>query len=620
MDMTSSVNSIFRGACAALTIMLLPAAVVAQEPLEQEITVTHHEEVKPTDAVRLNITPAVNIPSMQATRLSYGSRSIKIGVPASIATLAPLSYADTIYVSPFRGYASASYFPMLNAAASAGYKFIDNDRVRLNAWLQYDGESYRGDLPWTVAKSDSRSVRLRRNTLSLGSALHTAVGRSSFIDLGVDYTFARFNTPADVLYPGVYYGGSPYMRNQNVHRFNASGLWSMAAGIWNCGFGLGYGHFGYGNNVAYVGDLNGDGYGIPAKDSFVLSPLRENKFTVSAFASAKAFGAYSTGMDVNFSYITRGNHLDFLTLPDPAAPSEMPDGRFYAAGSHNHALLSLRPYYRTSWKKIDLDLGLNLEFAFNSGKVLHLSPAAQATWKPGDFVTVYLKAGGGVRQNTLGSLFDVTYYGLPYMAYRNSNVPLDGEVGVTVGLFRGFYTELSFAYARANDWLMPRLLKGSLTIFDPVDIKGYKAHIGLGYRYRDIVDFNLGLDAAPSKYDKGYYLWRDRAKYVAKASLRVSPLKQLDIRLGWDFRGHRRMAVTGMPDLVQPDGSIVSGVADGLASMGCVNSFSLGADYRITPRWTVWANGENLLNHRYTVIGGLPSIGVAGLVGATYKF
>lgn len=605
MNMTSSVNSIFRGATAALTLLLLPAALCAQEPLEQEITVTHHEEVKPTDAVRLNVTPSVSMPSMQASRLSYGTRQIKIGVPASIATLAPLSYADTIYVSPFRGYASASYFPMLNAAASAGYKFIDNDRVRLNAWLQYDGESYRGDLPWTLTKGDARSVRLRRNTLSLGSALHTAIGRSSFLDLGIDYTFARFNTPTDILEPTVDYGDAPGLRNQNVHRLHIDGLWSMAAGIWNCGFGLGYGHFGYVNNVAGISDFK---------------PMRENKFTARAFASAKAFGAYSTGMEVNFSYITRGSHLEYLRLPDPNDPASLLDGQFYGAGSHNHALLSLRPYYRTSWKKIDLDLGVNLEFAFNTGKVLHLSPAAQATWKPGHFVTVYLKAGGGVRPNTLGSMFDVTYYGLPYMAYRNSNVPLDGEVGVTVGLFRGFYTELSFAYARANDWLMPHMLKGSLTVFEPIDVKGYKAHFGLGYRYRDLIDFKLGFDAAPSKYDKGYYLWRDRAKYVVDASLRVSPMKQLDIRLGWNFRGHRRMAVTDMPDLVGADGSVVPGLADGLVSMGCVNSLSLGADYRFTPRWTFWANVENLLNHRYTIIGGLPSIGVAGLVGATYKF
>ena len=107
---------------------------------------------------------------------------------------------------------------------------------------------------------------------------------------------------------------------------------------------------------------------------------------------------------------------------------------------------------------------------------------------------------------------------------------------------------------------------------------------------------------------------------MAKASLRVSPLKQLDINLGWDFRAHRRMALTDMPDLVQPDGTVIPGIADGLASMGTVNSLSLGANYRFTSNWTFWANVENLLNHRYTIIGGLPSVGVAGLVGATYKF
>ena len=105
--MTLHINSIFgKGKTTLLTAALALSSVIpamAQEELNQEITVKHHEEVKPTDAVKLNVSPEVSLPALPSQRLSYGMRQIKVGVPTSISSLAPAAYADTIYRSPFRG-------------------------------------------------------------------------------------------------------------------------------------------------------------------------------------------------------------------------------------------------------------------------------------------------------------------------------------------------------------------------------------------------------------------------------------------------------------------------------------------------------------------------------------
>ncbi len=585
-------------ALAALMLLAAGPGLSAQENLTQEITVRHHEEVKPTDAVKINASPVVTMPPLQASRLTYGMRQIRVGVPASISSLSPAAYGDTIYVSPYKGYASLGYLPMLNLGASAGYKFIDNDRVRLNGWLQYDGTSYRGDLPWQPADvADKESVRLRRNFVTLGSALHTAVGRQSFIDMGLDYTFARFNTPS-----------CDGMDNQNVHRFNLQGLWTINTGKWNGGAGLSYGHFAYGNlinmDASYFTE-SADQTPVedwPALVDKAKRPVREDRITAHAFVAGKVLGAEAAGLSVNFSYLTYGRNSAVAVLPG----TDWADGgmALRPLGSFSHGLLSFRPYYRTTWNHIDLDLGANLEVTVNNGRVFHISPSAQATWKPADLVAVYVKANGGERQNTLGSLFDVTYYSIPNVAYNNSHVPLNGEVGVTIGMFRGFYAELAAGYAIANDWLMPLMPDPQTTMFSPVDMKGYKLHIALGYRYRNLAEASISFERAPQKVDRGFFLWRDRAKNVAEANLRVSPISSLDINIGWTYRGGR-MTGTGTGELMP---------------LGNVNALSVGGIYRITPQWSAFANVENILNHRFTLIGGLPSQGVGGLAGVSYKF
>lgn len=583
----ANISTIIKALCnrrSHLLVALVSAGLLganAQENLRQEITVTHHEEVKPTDAVRLNVSPTVSMPALASQKLDYSMRQIRVGVPATLSTLSPASYADSIYRSPYRGYAAAGYLPMLNLGAAAGYKFIDNDRVRLNGWMQYDGTSYRGDLADFARVSRGESMRVRRNTVTVGGALHSAVGRQSFLDFGIDYTFARFNTPS--------LEGS---ENQNVHRLNLQGLWTMDTGKWDTGIGIDYGHFAYGNTVTFH-----ESPFVPAPAApRTLRPARENKVSLLAFASGKIWGAEAAGMEVKASYLNYGNHAEAVETRSGRSLEPM--------GSFSHALISLRPYYRTTWMNVNFDLGMNIDFTINNGKAFHISPAAQATWKPSGFVTVYIKANGGEHQNTLGSLYNATYYTIPNMAYGNSHLPLDGEVGVTVGLFKGFYSEISAGYAIANDWLMPVALWDNVSSFEKVNMKGYKIHLGLGYRYRDLVEVSLTGEMAPRKYDRGYYLWRDRARYVADATLRVTPIEPLDVSLSWNYRGSRcQVDYTGAPH-----------------SLGNINSLGLGAVYRLTPQWSIFGKAENLLNHRYNLIGGVPAEGIRGLVGATYKF
>lgn len=561
-----------------MAVALIAGCGVWGQGLQKEISVTHEDEPERREVSKLALNPVVSLAPVQKTQLPYSSRQVKVSVLPSMTVLNPAAYGDTLPVSPYRGYAAIGFMPMYNLGASAGYEIVDTDKTRLNGWVQYDGTTYKGTY---FDGGDKRYVR--RNTATLGLTLHQAVGRESFVDVGADYTFSRYNMP-------VTYGTA----NQNVHRANLSAMWTLRHGDMNYGLGGTYGHFGYANAL------------FPSHDDNMIDwkPARENRFSLTGYVSGKIAGAKDAGLKVGVSNVNNTAH-GIAAYHDGVHAIEAKDG-------FNHTLLTIHPYYKFEVQRLLVELGARVELTFNCGKAFHVAPAASVTWLPSSFVKAYVKATGGERQNTLASVFDVTPYTSPLVAYRNSHVPLDAEVGVTVGMWKGFHAEIAAGYSIANDWLMPEMTLPDYSMFAPVNMKGYKLHLAAGYNYRNRVDAKIAYEMAPQKYDRGYYMWRDRAKTVVNADLRVTPIERLDVTLGWEYRGNRASMARYISD---------AGESEVLrTSLGSVSNINAGALYRITPRWSVFLKGENLLNRHYTLIGGMPAQGITGLAGVTYKF
>ena len=148
-------------------------------------------------------------------------------------------------------------------------------------------------------------------------------------------------------------------------------------------------------------------------------------------------------------------------------------------------------------------------------------------------------------------------------------------------------------------------------------MRGWHAGIAASYKYRDMVSARVSYETAPQGEDKGYYLWRDRAKHVVNASVTVTPIKPLDITIGYEYRGNR---VTY--DCVGVKEDVIAGYADDnvKCDLGDVNNLSVGALYRFTPAFSAFARVENILNKKYDILYNIPSQGITGLVGITYKF
>lgn len=518
---------------------------------------------------RLPFTPEVPTTTVQGPKyLSYSLKALTVGIPSSFAVLEPAAIADTLATSSHRGYARLGIMSIYNVDASAGYKILDNDLTRLSAWLQYDASAYRGHYdPYPGYGSRF----FHSNAATFGSTLHQAVGRESMIDVGIDYTFRRYDV------------GAPQQLNpfatdaRTVGVFNLSSLWTQRHRMLDFGVGAAYHYLHISNPL-----LN-----VPG----------ENRIDATAFIKGGFAGSSSAGLTADVSHVSFGSQdAGYI---DPYRTDPM---------SESNTLLTLNPYYRLDLDNIHLDLGANLNFTFGAGKCFHIAPDVKAVWIPAPIVKVYGQVTGGVRQHSIAGQLESAPLLMPLTAVRPSNVPYEVTVGATVGSYHGLYANVAITYGRANDWLMPFQDPATgYASFTPMDIKGYKFHISAGYSYRNMLTIDLSLDKAPKKSRHAYYMWLDRATTVAAANITVKPITPLSISIGWDFRSGRAI-------------STLTEHGAGLFGLGTISKLRASASYALNAQWTVEGSIDNILNRSYMLPGFMPGQGITGLIGASYKF
>ncbi len=540
-----------------LWVVMAVAAVTAYAAVEEQLAkeITIEKEIIPEQraATRLGIMPKVTLPAVQPKKLTYGDRSVTTRVPSTVSVLEPVSPVDSSSLLSQRGYVDLGYFPAYNAALSAGYRIVDNGMTRLNAWTQYDGSVYDED------NTDGKEVTVRSHAVTAGVGLRQKVGNISAIDAGVRYSYSRFNQPV---------AGDEY--SVSVNRLDMDAAWSSVVRGLDYTIGIEYGYF---------------GYGISEEPAGIVKPAKENRFAVSANAVMPVGISSHMCLDIGVSHLG------------------------YNRDDCNTALVSVVPSYLYRPGSITARIGAKLEVTTNSLKMFHIAPEMSLEWTPSSVFAAYCRLSGGEHQNTLGSLYGFTRYSNPMGVYENSNIPYALDAGLNIGAWKGLSVELFGGYAVANDWLMPfanRLYE--YCAFTRVDLKGWHVGAAMSYAYRDLAEMRVSYEVAPNKHDKGYYLWRDRARYVIDASLTVHPMEKLEVTAGYELRAKRKMT-SGVEEWLLPD-----------ISLGNMENLSIGALYRVDRKLSVFARLENILDNRCMLIGDIPAQGITGLVGVGYKF
>lgn len=574
----------------ALTLTL---SAFAQQ-LNKEIVIERDINPELRAVSRLNNYPTVVVPQIKANPLAFSDLTTSVAIPGMLTQLAPAASDEAVSLSPYKGYASLGYFPIFNLGASAGYQFINKPKTSLGMWMQYDGNAYNIE----------NDMKLERNTVAVGadfSQLFSNVGR---LDIKADYTFNSSNRP---WLTEVHPANADWMSPDstfNAHAVNAEAVWSAVKDRISYAVAAKYSYFGLDNREQNFRTTDALANGMAQSIYTAKAGATYNLNSVSDLSAL-------VGVDVvNYNHF---NSIEWLSL-NAEQPFVRPS-TLMPGDSRTMALITLAPSYRYYHKIFNVSVGLKAQVATNADKAFNIAPDIKAELHPWEYFRAELIIDGGRHINRLSSLYNINPYMSPSMSYLFSDCPLNTQLSLKGGPWRGFSIEIFGGYNFANDWLMPEFIATDVVAFMPVDLRAWNIGGAIEAKIGDLLTAKAKYTLNPGDYNHASYLNPDRAKQVVDVQLTVTPIDKLEIVGGFEWR-HGRSIYAHLPVLAEGDYSF----EHQQITLRNSNNLSLGARYAVFDWLSVFANVENIINNRAYEVWLHQQQGVKGLVGVAVKF
>lgn len=565
------------------------------QDLQREVTVDREIEPATRTATRMSgVTPTPYVPKLRLTPLKSAEYSGRGTLTRTLTRLEPAAYADTFDVSPYKGYVSAGYFPTYNLGVSAGYSLLSSRDTRLGVFLQYDGESHHG-FRTLLPDGDDKSLTAARHLATVGFDAGHRFNKTNAIDMSMSYSYGATTTPLTALLKTQ--GQSANIVDLTIGYHNTGRV------SWNVGFDLDY--LGYGKKQI-----------IPVAGLSPQEKFKPIKQSVIALTGDVTFSNFNIALDASVANL---NHRATL-LPAPSLNGATDSyNALLGEGSLSTGIIMLTPSYKINREKWGLQLGLNVAWVVNDpDNHIHLSPAVRWDWAPASAFSLWIKAGGGDAPTRFNELYHQSPWMPSVYSYTSTYAPVIADAGINIGPWNGFSAELFGGYAVVNNALMPYIVDGT-ALYRATDMRGAHYGVKLSYDWQDKVTASLGVEGAShGDYDKGYYLWADRAKYHLDASVTARPVSALEVTLAYKLATSRRSWIlTSASTDVLP---IAWYEANDYMTLGNIADLSVEGRYSFSPELSVFGRVGNLLCRRHIDISLVASQRINGLVGVNYKF
>ena len=155
---------------------LLFAVPAMGQELHKDITVEQQVNPSRRDAARIGVLPTVSLSPVKAAELTYSNKVVTTNVPNTFTTLDPVSWGESLFTSPYRGYLDLGIGgPLMTGDVSAGYRILDRDKTRMSLWGQYNGDIYKRS-----------STTWHDHTASFGLDVNHTVANNARLSAGVD--------------------------------------------------------------------------------------------------------------------------------------------------------------------------------------------------------------------------------------------------------------------------------------------------------------------------------------------------------------------------------------------------------------------------------------------------
>lgn len=605
---------------ALLTSLLLSATAVAQEDLTKEITVETDYTPHERKAKKLNLLPSVAKSQPTTGNISYSEWSVPTDVPATAPLMMPYGYMTSHDFSHSRGYLDFAAGSYANIAANAGYALVAKPTTKLNLWFQHNstwsGRNRSENLPKELTEPLKQKFNNNIIALDFSHRFHSGTFSAAAM-----CHFDHFNYYGGYGVESYYYEGDSGSDGDLiiVPKYNTKG-WNSPDSMQTVNefaIALGWRNNRSDDSFKYSANLLFSHFGFSKSVNMgqYNKGLSDNSFVLSVSGETNHHSDLNFGADARFEYLGR-NFPDLGYIYGGPTPPE------YLKHTDKMGLITISPFARYAKDNFSARVGANVQFSMSDGPSVRISPNVRLSYAASSAFAIELKATGGKSITTLSNIYSQNRYLSPISPLSNPYVPVDAELALRIGPFTGFYAKVLAGYGIFKDMPLPTITRFKLddfyTIYEPFEIKGWKAGIELGYRYHSLVDTRLALTYSPQELDKGYFLGFDRAKCVADVNITATPIQKLKVNLGYQLRAKRSSAQ--QISTINSTGTPVYNGTLKLYDLGTVSNLSLGASYQVTKMLGVFASGSNLLSKKWDNYYTMGAQGFTLMAGASLVF
>lgn len=620
-----------------LPLMLTASAFPAVAQLHESINVEGKYVPEIIRVDRVNMFPKPMAFSLNSDPLNYEQTGVAASFTPSLLAMPATGWRSTRYVADSPGYLEFGLGTWLNSTLSAGYRVIDDSKTLAGVRFQHNSSSlWQPKL--TEATAHVKQYHYDEALGVYGSHIFDGLGR---LDAAIDYHVGIFN------YYGFFNPGYSSVApveatlaapGQTLNDFSMRLDW---ASLVKPASGVNY------HATARVRHFAFRALPLPAEWGLhAPKGNRETDVELAAGVSTPWENAGTVGLDASLRILMYGGDKSLFSYSDGMGKD------ISLSRPENYSMLTLTPYYRFTRGLLDIRLGADIDFTFNAGpdgnrySLLHIAPDVKFALQTGQ-VGMYLNILGGSHLNTLANLRQYNYYMMPALTTtRPTYTPLDAALGFNFGPFSGFSIGVEGRFRSSKNvplggwyqaWMnfgmnpIPGMdLSGSLTSdsrmlysldSEGLDMHGVSAGAYITFNPSRVFSFTARGDVQQQNGKTGFFNGYDRPKITVSAEASVMPTEKLKLTAGFESRAKRGIytrCVTAVP-VSGPVKEESEGQLHryALPDMATVN---LSASYRFTPNFSVWLQGDNILNRRDEILPLLPSQGVSVVGGLNVLF
>lgn len=283
----------------------------------------------------------------------------------------------------------------------------------------------------------------------------------------------------------------------------------------------------------------------------------------------------------------------------------------------NYGVLAFNPAYRYADGRFTLRAGADLSVAYDAmgnskGErfgTFHAAPDVSLQYRVNSGVGVFLTATGGVEPSTLYFPENSEPFLMPWLfSPQPIYTPADARGGVEIGPFFGFAASAAFRYAVARNVPLEAWKDFTEEDIRSANLHGFGLDWEVRYAYGSVVRLGFTGSYTPQRGFRGLFNGIDRPRWIMEATGAVRPVKKLEIRIGYAYRGVR---------------NCYSRLAGGLLEayrMPDITDLNAKITYSLLDNLDIYCSGRNLLNRHTELVPSLQSEGIAISGGIYFEF